>query len=550
MELKYIVYFCISTAASCYDFSIPSPDGGSGEHLPDKVTRRAEADNNIEMDASIGGPRHEATSDANIGKDSTSSCEALKCDSAVSVCDINEGAPYCKCLEGYEPTGDVCQIVDKCKANNGGCDPLVTCTNTLNSPICGPCPPGYRGTGETACVRLWIRQLGTSSVEEATGIAIDSKGNVFVLGKTEGALSGNVSLVSGGYSDIVLVKYDSNGTNQWTRQRKTAECDVANSLAIDKSDNIYFTGFAFLETYTVFLAKFDGYGIETWTVERESNESRSDTEITTDTNGNIYVVGGTEQELSGNVKVGKRDAFVISYSNEGTWRWTSQFGTEEEDEVNRIASDGNANVYLAGNTEGTLDGNINAGEQDVFVAKYDASGAKQWTRQFGTAERDLPTGISADSVGNIYVAGTTVGGMEGNAKIGGLDAFIAKFNSAGTRIWTRQFGTASDDGIRGVAFDQNGNIYVTGRTWGAFERNANAGGYDAFVIKLDESGNKQWIRQFGTEKEESAAGIAIDMSGNIYVAGTTTGEMVGTTDSRGEGGDFFLIKFNGDGTIL
>ena len=113
-----------------------------------------------------------------------------------------------------------------------------------------------------------------------------------------------------------------------------------------------------------------------------------------------------------------------------------------------------------------MDGNTNAGYNDLFVVKYNSSGTKQWTKQLGTSSTDLADGVATDSSGNVYVVGYTYGGLDGNTNTGGSDLFVVKYNSSGTKQWTKQLGTEEYDEARGVAADSSGNVYVVGGTKG------------------------------------------------------------------------------------
>ena len=87
---------------------------------------------------------------------------------------------------------------------------------------------------------------------------------------------------------------------------------------------------------------------------------------------------------------------------------------------------------MAGGTYGGLDGNTSAGNTDLFVVKYNSSGTKQWTKQLGTGDGDGANGVATDSSGKVYVTGGTYGGLDGNSSAGSSDLFVVKYNSSGT----------------------------------------------------------------------------------------------------------------------
>jgi len=239
------------------------------------------------------------------------------------------------------------------------------------------------------------------------------------------------------------------------------------------------------------------------------------------------------------ISCSKKDDSSSSSSAAGTYQLATN------DYANGVATDSSGNVYVTGGTKGGLDGNTSAGNTDLFVVKYNSSGTKQWTKQLGSSGLDSANGITIDSSGNVYVAGVTYGGLDGNTSAGYTDLFVVKYNSSGTKQWTKQMGTASNDLARGVATDSSGNVYVTGDTYGGLDGNTSAGYNDLFVVKYNSSGTKQWTKQLGTSSDDCAYGVATDSSGNVYVTGYTNGGLDGTNAG---GYDLFVVKYNSSGT--
>jgi len=213
--------------------------------------------------------------------------------------------------------------------------------------------------------------------------------------------------------------------------------------------------------------------------------------VAVDSSGNVYVAGGTNGGLDGNTNAGNTDLFVVKYNSSGTKQWTNQLGSSSRDSANDVATDSSGNIYVTGTTYWELDGNTSAGKADLFVVKYNSSGTWQWTKQNGTDRYDEARGVATDSSGNVYVTGYTEGGLDGNTSVGNADLFVVKYNSSGTKQWTKQLGTWSTDTANGVATDSSGHAYVSGTTFRAFDGNTSAGNADLFVVKYNSSGIKQ-----------------------------------------------------------
>ena len=362
-------------------------------------------------------------------------------------------------------------------------------------------------------------QLATH--DYANGVVTDSSGNVYVTGGAKGGLDGNTSA---GNTDLFMLKYNSSGTKQWTKQLGSSGRDSANAIAIDSSGNLYVTGMTFggLDWNTnsgsndLFVVKYNSSGTKQWTKQYGTGQYDEARGVATDSSGNVYVVGGTKGNLLGISNSGRTDAFVIKFNSSGTKQWTKKLGTAQNDLANGVATDSSGNFYVTGFTYQHLDGNTSAGNADLFVVKYDSKGKKQWTKQLGTKRNDRATGVATDSSGNIYVTGYTYWKLDGNTYAGSNDAFVVKYNSSGTKQWTKQFGTPSSDLADGVAVDSSGNVYVVGYTYGELDGNTNTGASDIFVVKYNSSGTKQWTKQLGSSSPDYNYGRSNVLTQNTY----------------------------------
>ena len=386
----------------------------------------------------------------------------------------------------------------------------------------------------------WARQIGTSDFDQSTGVSADALGNVFVVGATTGTFAGPRI---GGY-DAFIAKYNAAGTSVWSAKFGSSGNDSNNGVAVDGLGNAYVTGYTegslgatnagALDAY---LAKYDSNGNQLWIRQLGTSTSDNGMGVSVDTHGNVYISGNTGGNLGGS-SAGGDDAFLAKYDGTGNFLWARQLGTNAQDYSKSVSADALGNVFIAGSTYGNLAA-TNPGSSDVFLAKYDSSGNLVWTRQLGTNGEDDGNSVSADGLGNVYIGGATTGILAGT-NAGSADAFISKYDLTGHLLWTRQFGSVDIDIGQAVSADHLGNVYLAGEIYGSLVPNGSTSN-NAFVSKYDASGNNVWFDEFGTNKYDQCLGASADGLGNLYVSGETQGGLgsafLGGTD------DAFAAKF-------
>ena len=398
------------------------------------------------------------------------------------------------------------------------CDP-GSFSSSSNATQCSPwkeCPPasstwpqgGVATAGtlvsDTVCAEPYYK-FGTAAGDGAFAVAVDGSGNVYVAGTTYGALAGSHA----GASDAFVRKFDAKGAIVWTQQFGTSTDEQGNGIAVDGSGNVYVTGRTFGGSSNGgFVRKLDASGTTLW-ARPFGDAAETPAAVAVDGSGNSYVAGTTypNGQASG-------EAFVRKFDASGTVSWTQQFGGPSEDEAMAVAVDGSGNSYVAGYTYGLTS---DAGHRDGFVRKFNSSGVALWTRQFGTAESDEVGAARVDGSGNLYLAGTSNGGLGGSVT-GTADAFVRKFDPSGATLWTKQVGTSGYDYCSGLGVDGSNNVYVVGSTDNASSASS-AGGDDTYVRKLDSSGATLWTKQIGTANHDEAQDAAADASGNLYIVG-------------------------------
>ena len=463
----------------------------------------------------------------------------------------------------------------------------------------------------------FIFQLGETTIasggsnsgsERCYSVVLDALGNIYCAGYT----NGGVGETNGGNNDAFVMKLNSSGDLQWVTQLgattlgfsggNNSETDRCYSVAVDDSGNIYCAGYtdgALGEANgggnDAFVMKLNSSGTIQWVTQLGDTTlgfSEGDNagynicySVALDDSGNIYCAGSTTGDL-GEASGGNNDVFIMKLNSSGDIEWVTQLGgtttanggSNSGGEIcDSIALDASGNIYCGGSTNGGLGEAYGGGNYDAFVMKLNSSGDIEWVTQLGgttiasggnNSGDEACHSIAVDASGNSYCAGYTSGAL-GEANGGGADAFVMKLNSSGDLQWVKQLGgttiasggnNSGNEVCDSIALDASGNSYCAGYTEGAFGE-MNGGGKDAFVMKLDSSGDLQWVTQLGDTTLGFSGGdnsgndrcysVALDASGNIYCAGYTEGAL-GETNGETNGGsyDVFIMKLTSDGELF
>ncbi len=246
--------------------------------------------------------------------------------------------------------------------------------------------------------------------------------------------------------------------------------------------------------------------------------------IAVDASGNVYVTGFSDGTTS------EYDFATLKYNASGVQQWVSRYNgpANYQDAATSVAVDGSGNVYVTGESYANTTSN-----SDFATVKYNSSGVQQWVQRYNGTQNgsDRAVKVLVDAAGNVYVTGTTY------SSSGYLDYCTIKYNSSGTVLWIQKYnGTGNyEDNAKDMVVDGNGNVYVTGGSVGSGSDN------DFATVKYNSSGAQQWVKRYNGPGNDSdiAYAIALDGSGNVYVAGGSRG----TTN----GADFCVIKYNPSG---
>jgi hypothetical protein len=272
---------------------------------------------------------------------------------------------------------------------------------------------------------LWVRQLGTSGDDVAAGAAI-GPGGVYVVGSTTGAWGEP----RGGASDAFVSLVGAEGDVRWVRQFGTDGADEAAAVDV-RGARVVVVGSAtgtWRRRYLGgpsdgFAAAFGTTGAPRWRRPVGTTGADRLTGVVARADG-LFVTGTTDGTLPGQASLGALDAFAGGFGADGSRRWLHQFGSALDDEAVAVAG-GAGEITVAGSTTGALSGEAAIGEWDAFVRGFGADGTPSWTRQLGTDDYDRVYGVAVGTSG-MYLVGTTHGAFEGEVNAGDRDVFVVR----------------------------------------------------------------------------------------------------------------------------
>lgn len=397
-------------------------------------------------------------------------------------------------------------------------------------------------------VRSWATYYGGNNNDYEYSCSTDATSNVYMTGMTFTGGSGNAIATSGSHQvsnggglDAFIVKFNSAGIRQWATYYGDYGSDCGYACSTDGSGNVYLAG----------NSQWSGTAIATLSSHQSAH-------------------GG-----------GNYDAFLVKFNSSGARQWSTYYGGAGEDHGYGCSTDVAGNVYLSGSTSSSLtaistlgshQSNFGGGTADAFLVKFNSLGIRQWGTYYGGIGDDFGYSCVRDGSGALYLAGSTsssgtviatLGSHQSNFGGGSYDAFLVKFNNLGVRQWGTYYGGAGYDNGYSCARDAIGNVYLTGgteslgtfmATIGSHQSTLGGGAYDAYLVKFNSSGIRQWGTYYGGTGDDYAVKCATDAGSNVYLSGVTSSSLtgistIGSHQSAYGGGvnDAYLVKFNSSG---
>jgi hypothetical protein len=438
---------------------------------------------------------------------------------------VNEGGIDCMCSPGAQtpcysgPMGTA--GVGICKMGNQTCSDdgltlgpcqgeAVPAAEDCLSPLDEDCDGvSLACTGN----QVWAKRFGDAGAQAGTGIAVHS-GGVVITGNLAGSADfGGGLLTSVGATDVFVASFDYLGVPVWSKRFGDAMAQTAARVAVDAQGNSIVVG--------DFAGKIDFGG------------------------GLLTSAGAT-------------DVFLAKFDSAGVLLWAKSFGNVAAQNGFDVAFAPNGDVVFTGAFAGMINlgggALTSAGQTDLFVGRYDSTGAFLWGKRFGDAAAQAGKGITVDAQNNVIITGDMAGKVDFGGGLltsaGATDVLLLELDAAGNHVLSKRFGDVMAQTAARVAVDSVGNIVITGSAAGKIDFGGgaltSAGATDIFVTKLTSGGAHLWSKLYGNATAQDPRDLAVDPGGAILVAGDFTGTVNfgGAALTSAGATDGFVVKLD------
>lgn len=345
-------------------------------------------------------------------------------------------------------------------------------------------------------------------VDGGTSVAVDARGNVYVTGRRGDTPAS---------FECTTIKYDAAGNEKWVRTYRASDSthyDTGWGIAVDDFGCVYVAA-ASTDSFTgddIAVIKYDTLGNFIWDARYNGpgNDYDWPFDIEVDAASNVYVTG---RSIGAGTDF---DYVTVKWDSSGTEKWVGRYnGTgNSTDEAYSLAVDDHGNVYTTGTSTGAGTG------LDFATVKYDSLGNEAWAVRYNSSGDmdEFSTTLDVDGSGNVYITGGSWKFMQGIPS----DYITIKYDANGDTLWTRRYNGpgGDDDTPEEIVCDGQGNIFVTGDSWGGSGTRT-----DYCTIKYDADGNELWVRRYDgpVHQNDQTRAIAADIRGNVYVTGVSRG---------------------------
>lgn len=389
----------------------------------------------------------------------------------------------------------------------------------------------------------WQRSIGGLAFDYCKETLQTPDGGYITVGNSssnDGDISGN----HGGF-DITVVKLTNAGIIEWQKSYGGTNSDSARSIK-KTADGGYIIAGGTTSNDGDVIGHHGGFGSDSWIIKITSNGTiewqkclggtNSDSaSIALQTPDGGYIIGGNASSIDGNVtgihndigSTGSSDYWIVKLNASGNIVWQKCYGSNSSDNLNSIALTSDGGYILCGEIQ-QLSGNVTAhyGDFDYWVVKINSTGVIEWQKTLGGSRWDTGVGVIQNSEGNYIVCGFS-DSSDGDvtAAHGGGDAWVVKLDTTGNIIWQKALGGTGADYLYSIRQTLDGGYVLSGDTTsndGNVSGNHGINTLDCWVIKLSSIGDVEWHKSLGGSADDTAASLIEVSNGNYIISGLST----------------------------
>lgn len=276
-----------------------------------------------------------------------------------------------------------------------------------------------------------------------------------------------------------------------------------------------------------------------------------------------YILGGwSSGNTPGNnnpLSKGGMDYWVIKINNAGIRQWDARFGGSADDYLSSIEITADGGYIVGGHSYSGVSGDKtrpSTGESDYWVVKINSTGAKQWDATFGGTDHEYCQSVQQTADGGYIVAGSSASGISGNktqSLQGMSDYWMVKLDATGQKQWDAAFGGKQSDELKSVSLTSDGGYILGGssESWVDGDKTkAPRGGFDYWIVKVNNVGTKQWDAAFGGDNSDYCESVQQTVDGGYILGGFTYSGLSGEKTKPSQGGyDYWVVKTDANGAL-
>ena len=416
-------------------------------------------------------------------------------------------------------------------------------------------------------IDTWDKTFGGTAMDQCTSVISANDGGYLMLGFTRSGANGDKSEGSKGNTDFWVVKTDATGNKVWDKTLGSGNHEYARS-AISTSDGGYLlvghsdSGAGGDKTQSsrgrtdFWVIKIDANGNKLWD-QRYGAPFYDDAQtVIESSDGNYIILGHTDSPAGGDKSLsskGRWDFWAVKIDTNGNKLWEKGYGGSFHDNAYSALLTDDGGYLFFGNSESPASGDKSQGNQgvDYWVIKVDANGNKIWDETFGGSGNEYGRTLLSTNDSGYLLIGYSNSGISGNktqANKGGYDFWVVKIDANGNKLWDKSYGGTGNDYAYSSLSMNDGSYLLAGcSSSGANgdKTQGSLGNNDYWVIKIDANGNKLWDRAYGGSASDELRSITSTGGGGVLLAGYSSSVASGfKTEGRIGSTDYWIIKIN------